>query len=232
MAILVWTGAETTVVDTGRVKAVVTEFIHQKLGNDDRTIVEFHGRLPNIVTRSTQYSISVVAEVIPTMRGYVSIPVEIASGKRVEGRAVISVYIRTFDSVAVAARQLQKHEPIKLADVVFKRIETTMLGDDLITSMHDLYGKRSTRIITSNSIMRHAMVERIPVLKEEDRVTIAVWSRNTVVTSSGIAEEDGAVGDIITVRRAGSHERLRAQVIDARTVEIHLQESVPVLESK
>ena len=224
MAILVWTGVETTLVDNAKIKSVVTEFVQAKLGKMNRAIIEFHGRMPNIATRSANYSIRVAADVLPEMKGYVSIPVEIVSGKRVEGRAVISVYCRTFDTVAVTIRQIQRHEQIKQEDIAFKEIETTMLESDVVTSVLDLAGKRSTRIITANSILRQGMMERIPVLKQDDRVTIAVRSNYSTVTANGIVEEDGGIGDFITVQRVGSHQRVHAQVIDARTVEIRIDE--------
>lgn len=224
MTILVWGGVQTTSVDHGKIKNVVTAYIHEKLGKSNRAIIEFHGRMPNIVARSADYVLRVAADGTPVMKGYGSIPVEIVTGNRVEGRAVISVFCRTFDSAAVTARQIQRHAVIKPGDVVFKEIETTMLEDDVITSELDLAGKRSTRIITANSILRRVMMERIPVLKQDDHVTITVRSKNTIVTANGIATEDGSIGDFISVQRAGSHQRIQAHVVDAHTVEIRIDD--------
>jgi flagella basal body P-ring formation protein FlgA len=224
MTILVWTGVETTLVDKVRIKEFVTEYIHEQRNKNERTIVEFHGRMPAIVAHSVDYSIRIATEMAPVMRGYVSIPVEIVSGKRVDARAVISVYCRTFDTVAVTAHQLQKHATFNPGDVVLKDIETTTLEDDVLRSMTDLSGMRTKRIVAANSVLRLALMERIPVLNHDDHVTITVRSKNAIVTANGIAREDGSIGDFILVQRAGSHQRLNAQIVDAHRVEIRIED--------
>jgi len=230
MTVLMWTGIETTEVSPDKVKETVSEFILQKLGPASEATVEFRSRLPRIAIRSTDYTVRVAQEILPNLKGYVSIPVEVVAGKRVEGRAVISAYVRTFENVAVTVRQLQKHESLNPDDISFKKIETTTLGKDVILAPSEIVNTRATRIITANSLLRHAMIERIPIMKQDSRVLVVVRSKNAVITTDGIVRDDGALGDVVTVQRMGTHERLQGRVVDAHTVEILVDEFTRLLQ--
>ncbi len=89
-------------------------------------------------------------------------------------------------------------------------------------TLPELDGKRTTRMIAVNSILTRSMVERIPVVTQDREVTLEVRSKNAVVTDAAIARQDGAIGDIICVQRAVSHQRLRAKVISEHRVQIIL----------
>jgi flagella basal body P-ring formation protein FlgA len=63
-------------------------------------------------------------------------------------------------------------------------------------------------------------IERPPLIKKGDRVTIVAESSTLLVTASGIAQDQGSAGDQILVRNHMSDKDIIASVVDASTVKV------------
>jgi flagella basal body P-ring formation protein FlgA len=223
MAILCWTGSVTTMVDSDRIKKTVEDYIYDKFGSShDDAIVEVRNFPSRISVQSSDYEIRVALGKVPRLKGYVSIPVEIVSKGRTERTIVVPVHIRTFANVVVTTKQYQKHEVFSADDAAIQRVETTTLSDDVIQTKKELEGRRGKRMISANAILYRSMVEKVPNVRQDNVVTLAVRSNKTMISAQGVAKQDGNIGDVITVQRAGSHERIQARIVDQRHVEIEL----------
>jgi flagella basal body P-ring formation protein FlgA len=216
-----------TPVDEARIRKAVEEYIYALSGASRKElVVELRGRLPKLIASTSEYSISVGLEAMPKIRGYASIPIEIVSHGKVDAKTIVAVCIRRFDTVFVTSRQLQRHDALTAGDLTPRWMETTNAADDLVSDVRWLNGKRSVRMIAESTLLSRTMLENIPAVKVGDPLTIIAGSHSAVVKVSGIARQDGCIGDIITVQKSGSHERFQAKVISEHAVELRFDEGV------
>jgi flagella basal body P-ring formation protein FlgA len=233
LAIVCWINVEKPTVQSDRIKKVVEGFVSEQLGaGRGDWVLEFRSLPLKLTVRSSDYSVRVGLDVVPKLKGYVGIPVEVLCSGKVEQRLIVPVHVRTFGNVIVTSRQLEKHEIITNREVTLQRIETTTLPDDILIDEYETDGKRTVRIIGANSVLCRSMMENIPTVRQDDPVTVAVRTMRASVSLEGVAKEDGCVGDVITVQRVGSHERLRGKIVDHRTVEIDLEDLAPSWKNK
>lgn len=62
----------------------------------------------------------------------------------------------------------------------------------------------------------------VPVLARGAEVTVRIKSGHILLQASGLAQEPGSIGDMITVLPNQGTRALKARIVDARTVEVHL----------
>ena len=219
LAILCWTSSQPVTVPVEKIKRAAEDYVTERLASDHgEYFIEFRAIPSNITVESDDYSVRVRVSSVPRLRGHLSLPVEIICAKKVERRLVVPIYLRTFGNVLLLGKQLNRHESIDLKDVSLQRVETTDLPDDVISDEKATKGMRAVRIITPQTILCRTMMERIPDVKPDDLVTLAIRTDKTKITIQGVSKEEGRIGDAITVQRLGSHERLRGIVLDAKNV--------------
>jgi flagella basal body P-ring formation protein FlgA len=218
-SIMMFFAIGSTPVSPDRIKQAVSAYVAARLdAHHEDYQIEFRGLPSAIVASSPAYAVQIGISSVPVLKGLVGIPVEIVCNGRVEQRVVVSARIRTFARALVVSRQLQRHEIISADATTAQRVETTGQADDFIPDGAQIIGMRTVRMISVNAVLCRSMVERTPVVKQDDAVTIAVRSGKTTVTVQGVAKQEGCIGDVITVQRPGLVDRFKATVIDARTV--------------
>jgi len=224
LAMVCWTNTEVTIVHPDKIKKAVQEYVVGRWGSSrEEFLLEFRGLPSNIAAQSPDYSICVGIGSVPKLKGHVGIPIEIVSHGKVERRVVISIHVRTFGGVVVLGRQLQRHEGLAQEDILVQRLETTGLPDDVILDAKEIEAKRTVRIVSANTVLCRTMLERIPVVRPEDAVNIVVRAGNAIVSVQGVAKQEGCIGDMITVQRSGSHDRLRATIVNSRNVIVDVE---------
>jgi flagellar basal body P-ring formation protein FlgA len=212
-------------VEGERIRKAVEEYVYASSGaTRQEMLVELRGRMPRLTASSSEYSIRIGLESAPKFKGYVSFPIEIISHGKTEAKAAIATRIRTFGTVLVTSRLLQQHQALANEDVSLCRMETTNMPDDWVSDLRWITGKRTVRMISENTVLGRTMAEAIPIVKQGDPVTIVVVLRNAVVKVQGNARQDGCIGDMISVQRAGSHERFHGKIISEHAVEIRLDD--------
>ncbi|HTY37988.1 MAG TPA: flagellar basal body P-ring formation chaperone FlgA [Bacteroidota bacterium] len=215
-------------VNPARIRTAVEEYVALRwAGRQEEFRLEFREVPSGINVSSPEYSLHVGLNSVPKLKGSVSLPVEIVCNGTVERRVLVSARIRTFATVAITKRLLQRHQEIGSDDVGFQRVETTTMPDDVVSRAQDLVKTRAGRIISSNSVLCRSMIERTPVIKAEDAITISVRSGKAIISVQGVAKQEGCVGDVIMVQRAGSSERLRATIQNPRTVVLEMSQFLP-----
>jgi flagella basal body P-ring formation protein FlgA len=228
LSILLFFNAGLTPVQPERIKRAVEEYVAGRWNTrSEEYQIEFRAISSTITVSSPAYSVQIGVGSVPKLKGLVGIPVEIVCNGKVERSIVVPARIRTFANAMVANRQLQRHEVIAPDAMTAQRIETTGLAEDVVFQGMPFVGMRTVRIVSANAVLCRSMVERTPVVKPEDVVTISVRSGKTKVTVQGVAKQEGCVGDVIAVQRPGSIERLRAIVVDAHTVQLEMGQIFP-----
>jgi flagella basal body P-ring formation protein FlgA len=219
LAILMWMNVAPTTVQPELIRKAVENYVATRWdASQGDYILEVRSLPSHLSVNSTEYSIQVGIGSAPRLKGHVGIPIEIiVAGKTVQ-KAVVPVLVRTFGNVVSTGRQMQRHEALSAEDILVQRLETTSLGDDILTSGREIEGRRTARIIAANSVLSRSVVESIPAIRLEDAITVIVRSGKATLTTQGVAKQEGGIGDVITVQRPGSHDRFRAVIVDAKSV--------------
>ena len=228
LSIVMFLNIGLTTVQTDRIKKAVEEYVAGRWNSKhEQYLLEFRNVPAGVKVSSAEYSIRVGLGSVPKLKGYVGFPVEVICNGKIERRVIVPAHLRTFATVASASRQIQRHEEIGRDAVAMQRVETTSMPDDVVFNESEILRLRSGRIIAANSILCRSMLDKMPVVKPEDAVTIAVRSGKATVTARGIAKQEGCIGDMIVVQRSGSSEKLKATVLDARTVLLEVGQFLP-----
>lgn len=234
LAIVLWMNGAPTTVQPALIRKAVENYVAARWdATQGDYMLEVRGVPSHLSVGSTEYSIQVGIGSAPRLKGHVGIPIEIVvAGKSVQ-KAVVPVLVRTFGSVVSTSRQMQRHEAVSADDILVQRLETTALGEDILTSVREIEGRRTARIIAANSVLSKIVLELIPAVKIEDVVTVFVRAGKTTLTTQGVAKQEGGIGDVITIQRVGSHDRLSAVIVDAKSVLVDVgQDSFSRLEKR
>jgi len=153
-------------------------------------------------------------------RGSMRASVEVAAAERVLRLISVRVVVRTFGDVLVAEKRLDRHAVVAEGDVVVQRTETTRFADEPMMRTAQLHGMRLKRMVRPGTLLVQTMFEPVPLVVMGREVNIVVTAGGVRVATAGVAREDGARGDLITVRPKGRREWVRGRVVDATTVEM------------
>ncbi len=133
-----------------------------------------------------------------------------------QGRAMRSVNIafRTvpYATVAVTDAAIARGALLAADAVRCEERALTGLRGTPVTDAAGLAGQRSTRLLAAGDIIVHEACEPVPVICRGDAVRVTVLRGGVVLTTSGIARQDGCAGETIRVNNADSGRLLRAEV--------------------
>lgn len=218
---MILVGGERSTIDRDEIQQVIAQFVHEHLNtvvND--VIVEFRSLPESVVIEKSEYAVSVSSSVSIPTKGYAGIPVEIRTQGKLVRTILCSVVIRRFEDVCVTTRMLEKNEVIQPIDIKVERMETTNFEDDVLTTPIAAMNTRAKRMINANSIMKNSMIEEIPSVNYNDNVVVIVKSNNLSIAASGIARQEGRIGEEIRIQRDGCREFISAKVVGNKTVQI------------
>lgn len=209
------------VVTKSDIEEVITEYVSAQVNDpEERFEIEFRSIPSSIEIDAREFDLEINPDRGIAFRGNISLPVDIVADGKLERRIVVSMRIRRYADVYMTANTLTRHNTVDESDFVRIRVETTALPDDIITSTGELHNMRTNRIVQEGVIIRSSMLEEVPVIPIGSRVIVEVRSGPVVVTTAGVSREEGRIGDIISVQRDGTYDRLRARVIDSTRVEL------------
>jgi flagella basal body P-ring formation protein FlgA len=175
--------------------------------------------LPSLGVRSADIA-SYTFEILSAkpVAGTVPFKVNLLGKDGTETSLAATARVRIFDTVAVAARRVGRHEILVRGDIRLERREVTPLRDGYFTDPAELAGKRVRRVITSGYLLQTSDVEPVPVVERGSGVTVSVVMGAVTVTSKAKALEDGDLGDLIRVQEITTGKRLIGMVAGERLV--------------
>jgi flagella basal body P-ring formation protein FlgA len=225
MSLIVLLALGTSFIARAEIENAVEAYIRARVARSptEDMIVEFRSVPDRLVVTGHEHSIRVPSLAACLSPGNVSVPVEVISGDRVEQQCIVSVKVRTFDSVLVAGRQLNRHEVIRHEDVRRERMETTALREPAMTERYQLDHLRTRRIIVVGTVLTSELLEPVPLIAQGSHVTLVVKTKGIRLSMDAIVKEDGFRAKQVDVLKVGSRTRVRATVIDEKTVEMEIQ---------
>jgi flagella basal body P-ring formation protein FlgA len=181
--------------------------------------VEYRSVPRELVKLERDASVRIVDEPRSTYRGVVSVPVEVLSSTGVNRRYILGIRVRTFESVAVAAAMIDRHQELMPEQILMRNIETTQMNGALVTGLGST-PMRSRQIISAGKVITGSMIEPLPIIVSGSPVTVRVKKENVTLSTAGTAKTDGWQGSVIPVEVRASNRKLQAKVVDAHYVEV------------
>ncbi|MFP4055877.1 MAG: flagellar basal body P-ring formation chaperone FlgA [Candidatus Brocadiia bacterium] len=152
--------------------------------------------------------------------GTVPVQVTVQEGARVVGHTSVLLNVRVFQRVLVARRRLRRGQRITKDDVQFQRTELTSLGNEAIGDLAEALGKECRQPLPAFAVLTRRVLAPARVVRRGSLVSLVVEAPGMRITARGIAQQDGAVGEVIGVVNVDSRKVVQGHVVDGRTVQV------------
>ena len=152
--------------------------------------------------------------------GNVSAAIRFAVNGKEMKRVRVTAQVNIFADVVVARSYLRRHHVIQERDLQLVNRNLSLLSPDVVTEFEELVGKRTTLNMNGQEVLRKSMVERAPLVKKGDRVTLMVENSHFKITALGEVQEEGGRGDRIRLLNTSSKREVYGRILDANTAKI------------
>lgn len=133
----------------------------------------------------------------------------------------IPVEVEALTDMVVALFPLPRGAVVEAGDVALQKRDLAEVSGKVSFNLDDVLGKRVRVPIRANSPVRSDYLEKVPLVKNGQMVTIVAENGDMRVTATGMARGSGAEGDLIMVQNMNSKKSVQARVIDAGTVAVN-----------
>lgn len=139
------------------------------------------------------------------------------------GRRVDSVplwfALRAYRTTLVALHPLRPKQPVLPGDVVRQEHAVT-LSDDALSEVAAVAGNRVKRYLRAGAVLHARDLEAIPAVLSDQPVAVHMVSGSFDIETTGVAEEEGRLGEMIRVRNPSSGTSYQATVTSINRVEV------------
>jgi len=133
----------------------------------------------------------------------------------------IPVDVEALTDMVVALFPLPRGTVVESSDVSLQKRDLAEVSGKVSFNLDDVLGKRVRVPIRANTPVRSDYLEKVPLVKNGQMVTIVAENGDLRVTATGMARGTGAEGDLIMVQNMNSKKSVQARVIDAGTVAVN-----------
>jgi flagella basal body P-ring formation protein FlgA len=213
--------AGTAVLNEARVRQIVTDYLLQKtkdLGLDVQLKkVGFSGE---VALPAGNASYEVVSPQEWEGWGRASLALIVRVDDRVVKNIPLNVEVGALADVVVAVRAMERGMVLESGDVALQKRDLATLPGRTCRTIEEVVGKRVRVGMRGNSPVRSDYLERLPLVKRGQLVTIIAENDKFRITSSGRVKGNGAEGDSVQVQGLNAHKDITAVVVDASTVRV------------
>jgi flagellar basal body P-ring formation protein FlgA len=152
--------------------------------------------------------------------GNISIAVLARQKDRLVRNIPVRIDVEALTDMVVVLRQIEYGASITAADLAVQKREITLNSHLAARKLDEVIGKKSRTTLRVNQPVRTDQVEKVPLVKSGQMVTIVAENSVLKISVAGKAHSSGAEGDIIRVQNLTSLKEIPAKVIDASTVQV------------
>ncbi len=152
--------------------------------------------------------------------GSITITVLARQKERVLRNIPVRIDVEALADTVVTVHQIEHGTVITAEDLALQKRELTQNSHLGIRSIDEVAGKKARTTLRTNQPVRADQIERIPLIKSGQMVTIIAENGVFKISVSGKAHSSGAAGDIIRVQNLTSLKEIPAKVIDGSTVQV------------
>jgi flagella basal body P-ring formation protein FlgA len=143
---------------------------------------------------------------------------------RVDDRVVrnlsIPVEVEALAEMVVSLRPLERGDVIGEGDVALQKRDMSSGSAKICRDPEQVIGKKVRIAIRGNTPVRSDYLEKVPLVKYGQLVTIIAENGSLRVTAAGKTKGAGAEGDAVLVQNLASKKDVQARVIDSGTVAV------------
>lgn len=114
---------------------------------------------------------------------------------------------------------VERHAPVTLELLERVTVPRHKFVGTPVQSGEQLVGMRAKRTLRAGEVLTAEVLEPIPLVSKGERVSLQATYGGVQVVTTGIAESDGSLGDVIIVINAASGKKVHACVIGEGIVE-------------
>lgn len=159
-------------------------------------------------------------QIDPTTKRWQAQAYVMAAGKTETVQPVSGSYDALIN-VPVLTRQLGRNDVIADSDLTFKPMAERQLRKDTITDNARLIGKSPRTLISAQRPVREAEIAMPLVIKKGDPVELSYSTKYMSIKTTGIALENGSLGESIRVKNEKSEKAVSGRVSAAGRVEVN-----------
>jgi flagella basal body P-ring formation protein FlgA len=123
----------------------------------------------------------------------------------------------------VATRALARDTVLAPADVRLAPLPSGALGSGVLFDVEGAVGRRLRRPVDAGQVLTINQLMAATVVRRGQQVMLEAEAPGYVVRMAGVAQRDGALGDIIEVQNVNSGRTVQAVVRSAKSVQVLLQ---------
>lgn len=198
---------------------IFVEYLCRRLGKDKSDIMVSRFKvIGNRPVPQGEIHFQVFQKDKRRLAGFVRLVALCSVNKVVKSEIKISGRVDIFESVVCTGRNLKKGEIIEKDDLYVARRNIAHLSPDIVTDMTKALGLMTKHNIREDTCLKEWMLERSPILKKGDMVTIVAESDDLKVTVPGRVLEKGYLGELIKIQNVMSRKKIYARVVNSSTV--------------
>jgi flagella basal body P-ring formation protein FlgA len=152
--------------------------------------------------------------------GNISIAVLARQNDKVVRNIPVRAEVEALTDMVVTLRQIDSGELVSATDVTLQKREISQSSHLAARTLADVVGKKVRTTLRANQPVRSDLVEKVPLVKPGQMVTIVAENEVLKISVSGKARSAGAEGDTIRVQNLTSQKEIPARVINADTVQV------------
>ena len=135
-------------------------------------------------------------------------------------RFSVAAHIRVAAMVFVTAERIHRGERLDIQSLQSERRFVEIHPAELPTADQLLAGRTARTLIAPQTVLHNALLAPLQMVHRGDDVRIHLASGGLRIEVQGVARQDGAIGDEISVRFSGSRKTLAGIVQPDGTIEI------------
>jgi len=210
-----------TLVTEGELRQVISDFLAQKDKHlNAQVTVKKIGVSGDLKLPPGKVSYEVVAPESWEGWGNCSLALIVRVDDQVKRNLTVLVEVEALAELVIATRPLERGEVIGASDVALARRDLAHLQGRYCRKPEEVIGLMMKSSVRGNSPLRADYLERVPIVKSGQLVTIVAENEVVRITASGRAKVSGALGDTIAVQNLTSQKEIAARVVDATTVKV------------
>lgn len=155
-----------------------------------------------------------------SIKGRVNMTVGVWIDGKDEGRIFLSGWVDRYASVVCAEHRLPRGTLLTENDIQLRKMNVARAPANLVTDKEDAVGMRLKQSLKAGAYLRNNMLEKPPLIRRGDTVSLVAEKGKITVVTSGIAKSDGTKDEQIRVENADSRKIVVGRVIDEKSVEV------------
>jgi len=132
----------------------------------------------------------------------------------------VTVDCRSYRDVVVTTRAIRRGTPLDTDALIVEERDVTSLKHGSFDALGDLTQLQAARPIGAGEVVSHRHVAPVPVVHRGDDIDMSVTTGSMSLVATGVAMQDGGVGERIRVRNLDSGKVVYGVIVDSSTIRI------------